>query len=279
MATSEDIDDVISNNVFEKLQTLFNAGEEDAQIIFWSPEADVKTALETIEERALMAFDGVPNETRKSFVDGTTIFERVLPGADRMYPDTDSAPIPLLSSYIEELRKNIPDDLADRYAQLIEYGVPQDSYNYLFTYNYFPLIKKMITELKLNPKFIGVFFGQRLKYLHGKFKIIPFNLQRIYDLFAFLQQENIDFAIAYNLLKKMFLFPKADFNLLLDALLFTRVSQEEIIRNIPTPSLFTPRRKDTNEQDRINAAMGELRWISVGNINLTELSKKILLTE
>jgi Glu-tRNA(Gln) amidotransferase subunit E-like FAD-binding protein len=37
-----------------------------------------------ITERALMLFDGIPPETRKSFEDGTTIFERVLPGADPM---------------------------------------------------------------------------------------------------------------------------------------------------------------------------------------------------
>jgi glutamyl-tRNA(Gln) amidotransferase subunit E len=34
MATNEDINDVISNNVFEKIQELFQAGEEAAQIIF-----------------------------------------------------------------------------------------------------------------------------------------------------------------------------------------------------------------------------------------------------
>jgi len=204
MATNEDIDDVISNNVFEKIQELFKAGEEDAQIIFWAPETDVKTALETIEERALMTFDGVPNETRKSFVDGTTIFERVLPGADRMYPDTDSAPIPLLAEHIEKLRKNIPDEVAERYAQLVQWNIPQDCYNYIFTHNYFPIIKQIVDELKLNPKFVGVFFGQKLKHLHGQHQKITFQPQRIYELFTFLQQEKIDFAIAYKMLNKCF---------------------------------------------------------------------------
>jgi len=277
MATNEDIDDVISNNVFEKLQELFKAGEEDAQIIFWSPEADVKTALETIEERALMAFDGVPNETRKSFVDGTTIFERVLPGADRMYPDTDSAPIPIPSSHIEELRKNIPDEeVVVRYAQLVKWDVPQDCYNYIFTHNYFPLIKKMVEELKLNPKFTGVFFGQKLKHLHGQHQKITFNLQRIYDLFVFLQQEKLDFAIAYKMLDQLFLHPKTDFNSILNMLKFHKINSKDIEEQIPSLSKkFAPRRKDTNAQDKVNAVMGQLRHISEGNINLTELANKI----
>jgi glutamyl-tRNA(Gln) amidotransferase subunit E len=68
------------------IRNLIGAKHGDAQLIIWGSDEDVKTALETIEERCLMAFAGVPNETRKSFPDGTTIFERVLPGPDRMYP-------------------------------------------------------------------------------------------------------------------------------------------------------------------------------------------------
>lgn len=276
MATSEDIDDVISNNVFEKIQALFKATEEDAQIIFWAPESDVRIALETIEERALMTFDGVPNETRKSFVDGTTIFERVLPGADRMYPDTDSAPIPIPSAHIESLRKNVPDDLSDRYTQLLKWGVPQDCYNYLFTHNYFPLIKKIVDDLKLNPKFIGVFFGQKLKHLHGQHQKITFNLSRIYDLFAFLQHQKMDFAISYKMLKQMFLHPKMDFESMLTVLKFKKISLPEIAERIPVLNeKFTPQRKDTNAQDKVNAIMGQLRLMSEGNVNLTELAQKM----
>ena len=276
MATSEDINDVVSSNVFESLQEMFKAGEDDAQIIFWAPEADVETALITIEERALMAFDGVPNETRKSFVDGSTIFERVLPGADRMYPDTDSAPIPIPSEHIEKLRKNIPDDLAQRYAQLVKWDVPHDCFNYIFTHNHFPIIKQMVEELKINPKYAGVFFGHKLKHLHGQHKKIRFNIQRIYDLFAFLQQEKLDFAIAYNMLKQMFLHPKMDFESILIHLKFKKMDSKELETRIHFLSeKFVPARKDTNEQDRINALMGQIRTISEGNVNLAELAKKV----
>jgi glutamyl-tRNA(Gln) amidotransferase subunit E len=276
MATNEDVDDVISSNVFEKIQELFNASEEDAQIIFWSPQADVETALITIEERALMTFDGVPNETRKSFVDGTTIFERVLPGADRMYPDTDSAPIPIPNTHIENLRKNIPDDLAQRYAQLVKWDIPKDCFNYLFTHNYFPIIRKIVDELQVNPKFICLFFGHKLKHLHGQHKKIKFNLQRIYDLIVFLQQEKLDFSIAYKMLQQMFLHPKMDFESILSMLHFKKIDPQEIEKRIPFLSeKFVPIRKDTNEQDKVNALMGQLRDMSEGNINLSELSKKM----
>lgn len=276
MACSEDTEDVISTNFFEKIQVLLNASDNDAQIVFWAPENDVKTALETIEERAKMAFDGVPQETRKALTNGITIFERVLPGADRMYPDTDSAPIPIPSSLIEELRAQIPDEVYGRYQQLLAWQIPTDCYTYLFTNNHYPVIKKIIDDLQYNPKMIGVFFGQRLKYLHGQNSKIPFDTLRIYDLFAFLKKEQIEVSIAYKMLKELFLHPKLDFESILTILKFKKKGKEDVLDRIKLLNdKFSPIRKDTTEIDKVNSIMGQMRSISEGNLNLTELSKEI----
>jgi glutamyl-tRNA(Gln) amidotransferase subunit E len=275
MATSEDLEDVVSRSVFEKAAKALNAGDNDAQIIFWGPEDDVKTALETIEERALMAFDGVPQETRKVLPDGTTIFERVLPGADRMYPDTDSAPIPLTNDYIEALKKNIPESIADRYAQLDNWGVPKDCYKYIFTYNFFPLIKRIVSELDVCPKYIGTFFGHRLKHLHGQYGNIPFYTDRIYDLFDFLKTENLDKAIAPDLLKLMFEHPSADIAELLEFTGYKILTREELVELMnAAASAFKPRRKGTSSEDMRNSLLGSIRPQAVGNVAFTELAKK-----
>lgn len=276
MATSEDTEDVISNNVFEKIQVLLNAEENDAQIIFWAPENDVKIALETIEERAKMSFDGVPQETRKGLPNGITIFERVLPGADRMYPDTDSAPIPIPSSLIEELRLQIPDEVYGRYQQLLAWQIPTHCYNYIFTNNLYPVIKKIIDNLHYNPKMIGVFFGQRLKHLHGQYSNIPFETERIYDLFAFLKKEQIEVSIAYKILKELFLHPKMEFETILKILKFKKNEPTDLKNSIKLLNdKFSPMRKDTTNSDKVNSIMGQLKSITEGNYNLTKLSKEI----
>jgi glutamyl-tRNA(Gln) amidotransferase subunit E len=275
MATSEDLEDVVSRSVFEKAAKALNADDNDAQIIFWAPEDDVKTALETIEERALMAFDGVPQETRKALPDGTTIFERVLPGADRMYPDTDSAPIPLTNDYIEELRKNVPDAVADRYAQLVQWGVPQDCYKYLFTHNFFPLIKKIADELDYCPKYLGTFFGQRLKHLHGQYGNIPFCTCRIYDLYAFLKENNLDKAIAYDMLEEMFNHPNAELSQILQLAGYKKMTKQEIetLYNEAVGG-FEPNRTRSSENDKRNSALGKVRRKALGNAAFTELATK-----
>jgi len=276
MTCSEDMEEVVSSNVIEKIQTLFNASEQDAQIIFWAPENDVKTAIETIEERAKMAFDGVPQETRKSFENGVTIFERVLPGADRMYPDTDSAPIPVTSALIEELRANVPDEVYDRYQQLLAWNVPTDCYNYIFTNNHYPIIRKIVEELGYSPKMIGVLFGQRIKHLHGQFKNIPFETQRIFDLFAYLKKESIDSAIAYRMIKELFVHPKLDFESILTILKFKKKGKEDVLDRIKVlHDKFSPARKNTCDGDKVNSIMGQLRSFSEGNINLADLYTEI----
>jgi glutamyl-tRNA(Gln) amidotransferase subunit E len=272
MTSSEDLKPIWDAQQWEQIAKALKAGKDDAQIVFWGPAEDIKTALDTIEERALMAFDGIPNETRKSFEDGTTIFERVLPGADRMYPDTDSVPIPLEDKHIEKLRKNIPEDLSERYNQFAAWQIPEDTYRYIFPKNYYPLMKRIVNEVNMPSKFIGTFFGHRLKYLHGQHKTIPFNINRIYDLFAFLKEKQLDIAIAPRMLKEMFLHPEMDFESILTTLKFKKIAKEEIISRIKLlQDKFSPARKNTNNQDRINSIMGELRKTSEGNVDLREL--------
>lgn len=276
MASSEDLDPIIGVSVWENVTKLLNANEDDAQIIFWSPADDVKTALNVIEERALMTFDGVPQETRKSFSDGTTIFERVLPGADRMYPDTDSVPIPLDDEHIEKLRKNIPEDLSERYNQFKVWNIPEDTYEYIFSKNYYSLMKRIIEGLKIDAKFIGVFFGHRLKHFQGQYKEIPFDINRLYDLFAFLKDKQMDRAIASTMLKQMFINPQMDFETMLTVLKFKRITKEEITSKVKQlQDKFSPARENTSQTDKINCIMGKLRSVSEGNINLTELAKII----
>ena len=87
-----------------------------------------------------------------------------LPGADRMYPDTDSAPIPLENSYIENLRSKLPVDVIDNYKQLKQWGVSEDVYTYIFAKNLFPLIYKIVNEIGVKPSYVCTFFGHKVKF-------------------------------------------------------------------------------------------------------------------
>ncbi len=277
MTHSEAVDGAISSADWNKIKKEFKAGDEDAQVVFWGPEDDVKTALETIEERCLMAFDSIPNETRKSFEDGTTIFERVLPGADRMYPDTDTPPKPLEEAQIESLRKQLPSDVIDRYHQLQKWNIPEDTHTYLFVRNHFLLIEKIIKDLKLDPVMVGTFFGHRLKYVEGHYTpSAEFNYELIYSMFKYLLDEKLDAELSVHMLPVIYEHPKMDFESVLTSINFKRVPESDILARIPfLHEKFGEIGRSREKKDETDWIMGELRKIARGNMSMKALYKQV----
>jgi len=277
MTHSESLNPILREEEVQKIFKRLKANKDDAFIIFDAPEDDVKTAIETIEERCQMVFEGVPEETRKSFADGTTIFERVLPGADRMYPDTDSAPIPLESDYIETLRSRLPNDIIERYHQLQEWGIPEDTYTYIFKKNLYPLLERMVNELDIDPKFAGKFLGQKLKYIEGHYQPADvFDYNRIFDLFAFLKEKDIEIELANKMISEFYSHPKMDFQSVLDSIHFKKISKEKILEQIPflkAKYLEVGIKQDADTMK--HWIMSQLRPSALGNISLSELAKKI----
>lgn len=277
MVHSEELENKLAEDDLENIQSLLKAEEGDAQLIFWGPEEDIKTALETIEERCQMAFEGVPNETRKSFADGTTIFERVLPGADRMYPDTDTAPLPLANDYIDSLAEELPTDIIDRFKQMQEWQIPEDTYTYIFSKNYYPLIERLIKELELDPVFAGSFIGHTVKNVEGRSKRLDVDYEEIlYDLFKYLKGHKLSLELAEYMLPAIYEYPKMDFDSVLDSIRFKKVKREDILSLIPfLRKKFKETGRTVTPENEKNWIMGELRKKAVGNIALSELAEHL----
>jgi glutamyl-tRNA(Gln) amidotransferase subunit E len=278
MVHSEMLVDIVGKKGWKKVKTLLGSKEGDAQLIFWGPEEDIPTALETIQERCLMAFSGVPNETRKSFEDGTTIFERVLPGADRMYPDTDSAPIPLEDDAIKEISEHLPVLVFDRLQQLKQWNVPEDTYTYILKNNLVPLIDRAQQELKIPARFTATLFAQTLKHIQGKFPNLPeFSFQKAYDLLAFLVSRNLDLAISKRMLLHLYQYPKMDFESVLVTIGFREIGMQEIILKVPfLIKKYQQTRTSADDGAGVRWVMGNLSTLALGNVSLAGLSKRIV---
>ncbi|GAH95849.1 unnamed protein product, partial [marine sediment metagenome] len=93
---------------WQKLKKALNANYTDSIAIVWGENEDVNTALSEIAIRIKEAIVGIPNETRQVLTTGETDFERILPGPNRMYPDTDSAPIPISNTLLEDIKSRLP---------------------------------------------------------------------------------------------------------------------------------------------------------------------------
>jgi glutamyl-tRNA(Gln) amidotransferase subunit E len=219
----------------------------------------------------------VPNETRKSFEDGTTIFERVLPGADRMYPDTDSPPIPLPDEYISTLSENLPQDVIERYRQLRKWNVPESNDTYIFKRNLFPLVQKIVSELEYDPRWLGRFFGQEMKHIEGTVdKGKDFNYDKVFDLLNFMKQNKISSELAPRMLKVLYHYPKMDFESILNTIKFKKYSEEEIVSKIPfLKDKFAGVSRNPNPVKMKDWVMGQLLPVAMGNISLSHLAEII----
>jgi glutamyl-tRNA(Gln) amidotransferase subunit E len=95
-------------------------------IVVWGRPEDTATACREIVLRARAAIIGVPSETRQALDDGTNAFERLLPGPNRMYPDTDLPPVRIDESRLSAISYALPEPPWARVARLREAGVGED---------------------------------------------------------------------------------------------------------------------------------------------------------
>ncbi len=109
------------------LKSRLGASEEDAVVFIADARAKAEAALKAVVDRASEALDGVPEEVRRALADGNTEYMRPLPGASRMYPETDIPPIPVTSARLRSIKGRLSDTPEKRRAKLAEkYGLSQD---------------------------------------------------------------------------------------------------------------------------------------------------------
>jgi len=277
MIHSEEIGERNFNSLFPEVAIWLSASEDDAQIILWGPEEDIPTAIETVDERLRLTLEGVPNETRKAFADGTTMFERVLPGRDRMYPDTDSQPLPVTSEMLERLAKNQPKEIALRFRQMKEWGLPEDTWHYLLSKNLLPIIERAGDELGFDRRETGIMLGHRFRSLEGRGRVASgFSYERLYDLFAFISRKKMLLPIARLMLPQVVATPQPDFEKILAGTGSKPESLEKIKARVrELDRKFAEICYDGRSVSSINWIMGQVHTKAIATLRLADVRKEI----
>ena len=104
------------------LREAVDADADDAVVLVADDPETAATAIDNAAARAASAIEGVPEETRGANDDGTTRYLRPLPGAARLYPETDVPPVEPDTSSVEV--PEVLDEKAARYAD--EHGLDPD---------------------------------------------------------------------------------------------------------------------------------------------------------
>ncbi|MCL2141288.1 MAG: Glu-tRNA(Gln) amidotransferase subunit GatE [Methanimicrococcus sp.] len=130
-----------------ELRKAVGAEEDDAVVMMSGREEVVKKAMKSVIERAKMLLINIPEETRYAQADGNTAYMRPLPGAARMYPETDLTTLPIGRKEYEELK--VPELLTEKAKRFTkEYDLnPEFAEGIVFS-KYLPLFEKLMVRHK-----------------------------------------------------------------------------------------------------------------------------------
>lgn len=109
------------------VHTALDTVEGDAFVLVAEKEGKAKKALKAVLGRARLAINGVLEETRMARKTETE-YMRPLPGAARMYPETDILPYLVSKKLIKKLMENLPEtyeEKAERLVSTFKIGIEQ----------------------------------------------------------------------------------------------------------------------------------------------------------
>ncbi|MCK4928754.1 MAG: Glu-tRNA(Gln) amidotransferase subunit GatE, partial [Methanosarcinales archaeon] len=145
----------ITADEVDALQKAVGAMEGDCVIMVADLEDRARGAMQMAIERARMALDSVPEETRRALPDGNSAYMRPLPGAARMYPETDVPPVVVTQDMLDAVK--LPELLPqrkDRYMK--EWGLNEELAGRMAYSAHFTLFEEVMSEVKgVNPMLVA----------------------------------------------------------------------------------------------------------------------------
>ena len=187
IAHSDSPSESLSSPEWESLRKALKSTRDDTVVVVWGSRDDAKTGAQEIAVRAREAATGIPSETRQALHDGTNGFERILPGPDRMYPDTDLPPKQVTAERLEKIRAALPVPVWTRESFYRELHIPEDVVRPLAMSVFAGLFDKLVNEWKIDPTLAAVALVQFPKRLRkeglGTAAVTEDNLKKIFELY------------------------------------------------------------------------------------------------
>ena len=179
-------------------------GENDAFVICAAKEKKAKDALESAVIRANEALVGVPEETRDPLPDGTTKYSRPLPGAARMYPETDVPPTTITDERLQQIRDNMPEFPEQIEKRLVEqYGINAQQARQIVRQSNDELFEKIAQDKAMAPIAATMFLNVFSEMEHDGIDLQVFTDADILGVFDLLRQSRFAKEALPALLREM----------------------------------------------------------------------------
>ncbi len=164
-------------------------GEFDAFVICAAKEKKATDALQMAVDRANYALLGVPEETRDPLPDGTSKYSRPLPGAARMYPETDVPPTLITTERMNRIRANLPEFPEQIEKRLMkQYGINQQQAQQIVRHSYDDLFAKIADEYGMASVAATMFLNTFTELEHDGLDMNAVSHDVIFEMFSMLKQ-------------------------------------------------------------------------------------------
>lgn len=159
----------ISSQEVEDVMEATGAKEGDVAVIVAAEKEKAKKALKAVIDRANRALKGVPKETRRALNDGNTQFMRPLPGAARMYVETDIPPITIDLERLEKIKRalpELPEKKVKRYLE--EFKLSEELARRMSFSEKAQLFEDLVGECDVDPTLVATTLEETLVHLKGE---------------------------------------------------------------------------------------------------------------
>lgn len=248
----------------EKISKFLKCEKDDAFLLVADTKIKAEKAMQAIYERVLKTFDGVPSEVRKPNPDGSTSFMRPIPGASRMYPETDVRPIKITKELLKEIKA--PELLSEKTERLEEeFKISAELARELVKKN-IDFVGYTLLHKNLTPTFIATFLIQLPKEAKTRFNTeINLKEEQLNEILSLINDGKLPKDVALDVLIDMQKTNKINFDKYraLDEGELNKAIREIILKNKGAP---------------FNALMGEAMKRLKGKADagkISELFKKL----
>ena len=143
------------------LEKKLSVKSADGWVVIVGPEEICRKAIEAVYTRAYLA--NVPEETRRADEDGHTYYLRPLPGAARLYPETDVMPLRITKELIKEAAKEITN--FDAIKNEIKRSLNPELADKMIRSEKLTLFRQIIEKYEIDPTLVAVTLEDTTKTL------------------------------------------------------------------------------------------------------------------
>ncbi len=176
---------------FKKVREYVGADINDLIILVGEPKD--KKISKNILEKLRQLLNGVSEEVRSAEEDGKTRFTRPLPGAARMYPETDVIPKLITKEKLELIKEKLPEPWTKKLKRFLKYKLSEQLAMQILESEYLELFEKIVKEKKVEASIVANTFTSIIKDLQKREAVKIENLKEKHylEIFDFLAKKKI----------------------------------------------------------------------------------------